>query len=72
MTSVHPQDYKPGYYSTLSKEEIILDRLEKYDIPTCIGLSLGHIANKPTLPLGLKCRLDADKGKLTIPENAVV
>jgi len=72
MKSVHPNDYKPGYYSTISKEEIIADRLQKYNIPSCIGMSLGHIANKPTLPLGLKCELDADKGRLNILENAVI
>lgn len=72
MESVHPRDYKPGYYSSLSKEEIIANRLENYKIPTCIGLSLGHIANKPTLPLGLKCKLNADTGKITILESAVI
>jgi muramoyltetrapeptide carboxypeptidase len=71
MKSVHPDDFKASYYSTLSKEEIITDRLQHYDIPTCIGLSLGHIANKPTLPLGVKARLDADEGRLTILESAV-
>jgi muramoyltetrapeptide carboxypeptidase len=71
MKSVHPDDFKASYYSTLSKEEIIADRLGKYNIPACIGLSLGHIANKPTLPLGVECRLDANIGRLTILEGAV-
>jgi muramoyltetrapeptide carboxypeptidase len=71
MKSVHPGDFKASYYSTLSKEEIIADRLKHYDIPACIGLSLGHIANKPTLPLGVMARLDADAGRLTILESAV-
>lgn len=72
MNSVHPDDFKSSYYSTLSKEEIIADRLTKYKIPTCIGLSLGHIANKPTLPLGVGCKLNADEGKITVLESAVV
>jgi muramoyltetrapeptide carboxypeptidase len=72
MKSVHPDDYRSSYFSTLSKEEIIADRLSKYKIPACIGLSLGHIANKPTLPLGLECRLDADAGRLTILESGVI
>ena len=71
MKSVHPDDYRSSYYSTLSKEEIIADRLAQYKIPACIGLSLGHIANKPTLPLGVDCKLDADIGRLTILESAV-
>ncbi len=44
MKSVHPDDHNPGYYNTISKEEIISDRLSKYKIPCCIGLSLGHIS----------------------------
>jgi muramoyltetrapeptide carboxypeptidase len=71
MKSVHPADFKSSYYSTLSKEEIIVDRIKRYKIPTCIGLSLGHIANKPTLPLGVNCRLNADDGRLTVLESAV-
>jgi len=72
MKSVHPDDFKSSYYSTLSKEEIITDRIKRYKIPACIGLSLGHIANKPTLPLGVQCRLNADEGRITVLENAVV
>jgi muramoyltetrapeptide carboxypeptidase len=72
MESVHPDDFKTSYYSTLSKEEIIADRIQRYKIPACIGLSFGHIANKPTLPLGVQCRLNADEGIITILESAVV
>ena len=71
MKSVHPADFKPGYFSTLSKEEIIANRIQRYNIPTCIGVSLGHIANKPTLPLGVQCRLNADAGRITVLESAV-
>lgn len=72
MKSVHPDDFKSSYYSTLSKEEIIADRIKNYNMPACIGLSLGHIANKPTLPLGVECQLDATAGRLTILEGAVM
>jgi muramoyltetrapeptide carboxypeptidase len=71
MNAVKPADLKPGYYSNLSKEEIINDRLSKYRIPACMGLSIGHIANKPTLPLGINARLDAGSGKLSLLESAV-
>jgi muramoyltetrapeptide carboxypeptidase len=71
MKSVHPDDFRSSYYSTLSKEEIIADRVKKYNIPACIGLSLGHIANKPTLPLGAECRFDANVGRLTILTSGV-
>jgi muramoyltetrapeptide carboxypeptidase len=71
MKSVHPDDFKPSTYSTLSKEEIIADRIKKYNIPACLGLSLGHIADKPTIPLGVECRLDAGAGRLTLLSSAV-
>ncbi len=71
MPAVKPGDYKPGYYSNLSNEEVIGDRLSKYAIPACLGLSIGHVANKPVLPLGVKAKLDADAGKLSILESAV-
>ena len=72
MTSVRPNDYKPGYYSTMSKEEIISYYVNRYKIPSCIGMSLGHIADKPTLPLGVECELDTLAGRLTILESAVI
>jgi muramoyltetrapeptide carboxypeptidase len=71
MKSVHPDDFKSSTYSTLSKEEIIVDRIKKYNMPACLGLSLGHIADKPTLPLGVECRLDAGAGRLTLLSSAV-
>jgi muramoyltetrapeptide carboxypeptidase len=71
MSDVKPADYKPGYYSNLSNEEVISDRLSRYSVPACLGFSIGHIANKPTLPLGIKAKLDAGAGKLSILESAV-
>ncbi len=71
MESVHPKDHNPGYYNYLSVEEVIADRLQKYKMPVCLGLSLGHVANKPTMPLSIRARLDADRGRLTLLESAV-
>jgi len=71
MSNVRPSDYKPGYFTNLSKEEIIGDRLARYRIPACLGVSIGHIANKPILPLGITAKLDAGKGRISLLESAV-
>jgi muramoyltetrapeptide carboxypeptidase len=71
MEKVRPADYKPGYYTNLSKEDVIFDRLKSYDFPCCMGLSLGHVADKPTLPLGVLAEMDADIGRLSLLESAV-
>jgi muramoyltetrapeptide carboxypeptidase len=71
MKGVHPADFKPGYHSNLSMSQIIFDRITPYNIPCAMGLSLGHIANKPTLPLGIAAEIDANKGRISILESAV-
>ncbi len=71
LSSVKPADYKPGFNSSLSVEEVIDNIFKDYDFPVCVGLSLGHIANKPTMPLGVKARLDADSGRISLLEKAV-
>ncbi len=71
MPSVKPADYKPGFNNTLSVEEVIEMIFKDFDFPVCVGFSLGHIKNKPTMPLGIKARLDADAGHLTLLEAAV-
>ena len=42
-----------------------------FDAPVIERFSYGHIARKLTLPLGLRARLDADRGKLEVLEPAV-
>ncbi len=66
-----PHDYQPAFLTTLSAEEVIGDRLGQLRIPVVFGLSLGHAADKPTLPLGVMASLDASKGRLSIDEPAV-
>ena len=52
-------------------EEVIKDRLRHLKIPIVFGFSLGHVADKPTLPLGIEVTLDADNRKLIFEEAAV-
>ena len=72
MSKVKPSNLQPAYNSFLSVEEVIKDRFKDFDYPVCLGLSLGHIKDKPTLPLGIKAELDADKGRISLLESAVI
>tara|TARA_B110000305_G_scaffold216762_1_gene255559 strand:+ start:311 stop:1357 length:1047 start_codon:yes stop_codon:yes gene_type:complete len=61
-----------GYDSnTFSMEEVLRDRLEPLGIPTLRGAMIGHIEDKTVVPLGVRARLDADAGALTLLESAV-
>lgn len=67
-----PRDFKPAFENTFSIEEIIFDRLHDLKCPVLYGMSLGHVAHKPTLPLGIEATLDTRQGRLSIDEAAVV
>ncbi|MBD3288732.1 LD-carboxypeptidase [candidate division KSB1 bacterium] len=66
-----PSDYKPAFINTLSVEEVFIDRLKHLDIPIVFGFSIGHVANKPTLPLGIEVTLDATNHRLRFKESAI-
>ena len=72
MEKVKPASLSPGFDTTLSKEDILLDRMKKYKMPVCLGLSLGHVADKPVLPLGVMAGLNADTGRISLLETAVL
>jgi muramoyltetrapeptide carboxypeptidase len=67
-----PSEFKPAFENTFSIEEIIFDRLSDLNCPVLYGMSLGHVAHKPTLPLGIQATLDTHKRCLSIDEAAVV
>lgn len=66
-----PSDYKPAFYNTFSLEEVLEDRLGQLDCPVLYGLNVGHEADKPTLPIGIKVTLDGDRKILILEEAAV-
>ncbi|MCA9732188.1 MAG: LD-carboxypeptidase [Deferribacteres bacterium] len=72
MPSVKPASLQPGFNSSLSVEQVIEDVFKNCKFPLCVGLSIGHIKDKPTLPLGIQARLDATHGRLSLLEGAVV
>ena len=58
--------------NTFSVEEVIRARCENLEIPVLKGFMIGHTQDQTVVPLGLTARLDADEGKLTLLEMAVV
>lgn len=46
--------------------KIVEDRLSEISTPTIINFPFGHMKNMLSLPLGVKARLNADQGTLTI------
>ncbi|MFK8005101.1 MAG: LD-carboxypeptidase [Saprospiraceae bacterium] len=56
---------------SLSLMEMFEDRLGHLGIPIIYGLSLGHIKNHMTLPVGIEAKIDADKRTVTLLERAV-
>ena len=55
----------------LTLEEVIRDVAAPCGKPIFTGLQAGHVAPKLTLPLGTRCRMDADKCVLAVLESAV-
>lgn len=67
-----PNEFKPAFENTFSIEEIVFDRLHDLKCPVLYGMSLGHVAHKPTLPLGIQATLDTLKRRLSLDEAAVI
>ena len=55
----------------LSLEEIVRDVVAPCGKPVFTGLQAGHCSPKITLPLGVNCRMDAEKCELTALEAVV-
>lgn len=53
-------------------EELIDDLIKPFKIPTISNLQVGHCEPVITLPLGVKTRLDARKGEITILEEVTI
>ncbi|MGF7184589.1 muramoyltetrapeptide carboxypeptidase [Desulfitispora alkaliphila] len=67
-----PREYMPSFSSTFNIEEILVQKVEKLNVPAIYGMTIGHGKHQATLPLGVKATLDADQGHLLIRESAVV
>ena len=53
-------------------DEVINQHIKPLGIPAFYGAMIGHIENKFTVPLGINAIINADKGSISLLENAVV
>ena len=66
-------DCGPGKsYGSLTLEEVLDDHIKPLGIPAWYGSMIGHIEKKFTMPLGIEAEIDADKGRITLLEPAVL
>ncbi len=66
-----PYDYKPGFLSDTSVEEVFEYYLKPLGVPAVYGFPLGHTDDLATLPLGVRVRLDATQKRFTVLESGV-
>jgi muramoyltetrapeptide carboxypeptidase len=66
-----PAEYKPAFDNTLSIEEVLQDRLGGLRVPVLYGLSIGHVADKPVLPLGVTAAVHRNTAAFSLEEAAV-
>ncbi len=67
-----PREFRPGFDSTFSLNEVLEDILSGLQVPVLGGLLIGHTDDQATIPLGVTAELDADAGTLTIQESGVL
>lgn len=48
---------------------IVEDRVKGLDVPAIVNFPFGHMKTMLSMPLGIRARLDADKGTLTLLES---
>lgn len=48
---------------------IVEDRLSSLSVPTIVNFPIGHMKAMLSLPMGIKVRIDADAGRLTLMES---
>ncbi len=66
-------DCGPGKgYGSLTLEEVFDDHIKPLEIPAWYGSMIGHIEKKFTIPLGIDAEIDADTGRITLLEPAVL
>ena len=66
-------DCGPGKgYGSLTLKEVLDDHIKPLGIPAWYGSMIGHIEKKFTIPLGIEAEIDADKGRITLLEPAVL
>jgi muramoyltetrapeptide carboxypeptidase len=67
-----PNKTNPSFKGSFSLMEVLKDRLGNLGIPVIYGLSIGHVVDKFTLPVGVKAELNTNTKKLKLLEPAVI
>jgi len=67
-----PNETNPSFSESFSLIEVLKDRLGKLRIPVVYGLSFGHIADKFTLPFGVKAEMNSETKQLKLLEPGVL
>lgn len=57
--------------ASLSLMQVLDDHIKPLGIPAWYGAMIGHIADKFTMPLGVRAEIDADRGEIRLLEPAV-
>lgn len=57
--------------NTFSVEEVIRLRCQGLGVPVLRGLMIGHTSDQTIVPIGIRAKLDADVGTLTLLESPV-
>ncbi len=66
-------DCDPGDgYGSLTLDEVLDDHIKPLGIPAWYGSMIGHISDKFTMPLGVEAKIDANIGRITLLEPAVI
>ena len=63
-------DAEPGKES-LTLNDVICDYFDDLKIPVMYNLKHGHISENITIPLGVRCKINAGRGFIEITESAV-
>ena len=66
-----PNDYKPFVAAGFSLGEVLDSILGSVKVPVLSGLTIGHVEDQLTLPMGMMATLDAEAGTLEIKESGV-
>jgi muramoyltetrapeptide carboxypeptidase len=64
--------HRSGRDGALGYDEVLATYFEPLGIPVAYGFPIGHVEAQWTIPLGIRCRLDATAGEVDLLEPAVV
>lgn len=61
-----------GGYGSLTLEDVLTEHIAPLNVPAYAGAMIGHIADKFTVPIGIRAEMDAQRGEIKLLESAVV